>query len=305
MSRCFTRTGAALLPFAALLVLTSPAPAQAVFAASWTGSPALLQQVQYQGGSQPYSAQPGYGQPGYAQPGYAQPGYAQPAAPSPSIGAASETVSDLLTRVTSLEEEVRQLRGRVDELENALQHTSADLGKQIDDLRFQLQNQPAGSGTAASRAAGLATPAAAATAPPPAAAPTAAPGPRTPEVALQEGYAAMARRDYGAAERDAQEVLSKRASPRAYDAQYLLAQSLAGQHQWSRAAVAYDDAYNRSPKGGHAQEALLGLAISLTAISEKRAACDTLTKLHTEFPHGRPELHDQIAGVAQRAGCRG
>ena len=38
------------------------------------------------------------------------------------------------------------------------------------------------------------------------------------------------------------------------------------------------------PKGGHAQEALLGLAISLTAINEKRAACDTLTKLHTEFP---------------------
>ena len=93
-------------------------------------------------------------------------------------------------------------------------------------------------------------------------------------------------------------------SPRAYDAQYLLAQSLAGQHQWSRAAIAYDDTYNRSPKGGHAQEALLGLAISLTAINEKRAACDTLTKLHKEFPTARPELRDQITGVAQRAGCR-
>ncbi len=99
-------------------------------------------------------------------------------------------------------------------------------------------------------------------------------------------------------------MLSKRASPRAYDAQYLLAQSLAGQHQWSRAAIAYDDTYNRTPKGGHAQEALLGLANSLTAINEKRAACDTLTKLHTEFPRPRTELRDQISAASQRAGCK-
>ncbi len=217
----------------------------------------------------------------------------------------SETASDLLTRVTSLEEQVRQLRGHVDELENTLQRTSADLGKQMDDLKFQMQNPQGGPPSAGPRHRGARRRRSSAAAPPaPAAAPPGAAGPRTPEVALQEGYAAMGRRDYAAAERDAQEVLAKRTSPRAYDAQYLLAQSLAGQHQWSRAAVAYDDAYVRSPKGGHAQESLLGLAISLTAINEKRAACDTLTKLHNEFPHPRPELHDQIAGITQRAGCR-
>jgi TolA-binding protein len=241
--------------------------------------------------------------------------------PAPSGGGSSDTVAQLLTRVSTLEDQTRELRGRVDELQNTVQRMGADLAKQIDDLKFQLQNPQAGGAAAAgptqSPAMQSAAPASLGTLPgigpprssaPPTASAQAGPaptaGPRRPEVALQEGYAALARGDYSAAQQDAQEVLSKRASPRAYDAQYLLAQSLAGQHQWSRAAIAYDDTYNRSPKGGHADEALLGLANSLTAINEKRAACDTLTKLHAEFPHPRAALHDQIAAANQRAGCR-
>ncbi len=232
--------------------------------------------------------------------------YAQPAPPATSEG--SDIVPQLLSRVNALEQEMRDLRGQVDELRNAQQQATADLGKRIDDLRFQLQNPQTAAVAAPAVGATVAPPrtapatggltAHAATPPPPA-----SPGPRTPEIALQEGYAALARRDYTAAESDAQEVLSRRASPRAYDAQYLLAQALAGQHQWSRAAIAYDDTYNRSRKGNHADEALLGLANSLTAINEKRAACDTLNKLHTEFPHTRPALRDQIAAANERAGC--
>ena len=247
------------------------------------------------------------------QRGVPQPYYAQPAYPSPPVAGGPET-AQLVARVGSLEEQVRQLRGRMDELDNSLQRTTADLGKQIDDLKFQLQSPQAGQTAAGPppRLAPPALPGSPPAGPPPLAAPPVAPpvtrtqaaGPRTPEIALQDGYAAMGRRDYSTAEHDAQEVLSKRASPRAYDAQYLLAQSLAGQHQWSRAAIAYDDTYNRTPKGGHAQEALLGLANSLTAINEKRAACDTLTKLHTEFPRPRTELRDQISAASQRAGCK-
>lgn len=236
------------------------------------------------------------------------PYYAQPGAPSEG---GSETVAQLLTRVSALEDQMRELRGRVDELDNTVQRMSADLSKQIADLKFQLQNpaaaaQPAGPAIQSPPPAPLGAMPETAPYQPTAAssqATPAHPGPRTPEVALQEGYAAFARHDYVAAQADAQEVLSKRASPRAYDAQYLLAQSLAGQHEWSRAAIAYDDTYNRSPKGGHAQEALLGLANSLTAINEKRAACDTLSKLHTEFPHPRTELRGQISAAYQRAAC--
>jgi TolA-binding protein len=135
--------------------------------------------------------------------------------------------------------------------------------------------------------------------------PPPAPVRRTPEVAMQEGNAALGRRDYIAAEQDAREVLTgNRTSPRAYDAQFLLAQALMGQRQFSQAAIAFDDTYNRSRKGNHSQDALLGLANALLAINEKKAACDTLVKLRTENPTPRPDMREAIASASQRSGCR-
>ena len=122
---------------------------------------------------------------------------------------------------------------------------------------------------------------------------------------MQEGNAALARRDYMAAEQAAREVLTGyRTSPRAYDAQFLLAQALAGQRQYSQAAIAYDDSYSRARKGAHAADALVGLASALAAINEKKAACDTLAKLRAEFPNPRPDLREATASIGQRAGCR-
>lgn len=216
----------------------------------------------------------------------------------------SDMVAQLLTRVDAMEEQIRQLRGRIDENQNQMQRQNADLSKKIDDLAFQMSSSPAPGAAAPARP--VAPPLAAPTQAPVPLQPPAATGPtpRTPERALQEGNAALARRDYTAAEQSAREVLSNRTSPRAYDAQFLLAQSLAGQRQFPQAAIAYDDTYNRSRKGSYAQDALLGLANSLTAINEKKAACDTLGRLAAEFPQVRNDLRDPVAGARQRAGCR-
>ncbi len=229
----------------------------------------------------------------------------------------NDMIAQLLTRVDSLEEQVRQLRGRIDETQYQVQRQNAELGKRIDDLAFQMGNAPSGAapaGPAPRPPAGgpaptpLAAPAQPAAPVQPAAPiqsqPPTTPRVRTPEIALQEGNAALARRDYATAEQAAREVLANRASPRAYDGQMLLAQALTGQRQYPQAAIAYDDAYNRSRKGAHAQDALLGLANSLTAINEKKAACDTLSRLRAEFPQPRTDLRDAIAASGQRAGCR-
>jgi TolA-binding protein len=121
---------------------------------------------------------------------------------------------------------------------------------------------------------------------------------------LQEGNLALERHDYAAAENAAREVLANRTSPRAYDAQFLLAQALAGERQYPQAAVAYDDAFNRARTGVHAQDARLGLASSLAAINEKKAACDVLTRMPGEFPRLRPDISAGMAATAQKAGCR-
>ena len=254
-------------------------------------------------------AQAGRGSPTYLGGGHS--------APATSTGS-SDLVAQLLSRVSVLEDQVRQLRGRVDELQNQADRQSADLSKKMDDLAFQMRSPGAATPSAGPMPPQprpvqpqpmSSQPGALSLAPQPMQ-PTAPPSPpapvkRTPEMSIQEGNAALARRDYTSAEQAAREVLiGSRTSPRAYDAQFLLAQSLMGQRQYSQAAIAYDDTYNRSRRGGHAEDALLGLANSLIAINEKKAACDTLGKLRAEFPAPRPDLRDGIATAAQRGGCR-
>ncbi len=235
----------------------------------------------------------------------------------PAANGASEMTPELLGRVQTLEEEVRRLRGSNEELGNQIQRQTQDLAKQIGDLDFRLQAvegkaglRPAGSAAMAPPVPGVSS-AGVAAMPPLTALPDAAPlppqagGHRTPELALQEGNAALARRDYQAAELAANEVLSAgRATPRAYDAQFLRAQALAGRKDWAQAAIAFDDTYSHSRTGSHAPDALLGLAAALTAISEKRSACETLDKFRAEFPSPRPDLREQASALRQRAGCR-
>jgi TolA-binding protein len=247
----------------------------------------------------------------------------------PSRGASNDMVAQLLSRVDTLDDQVRDLRGRIDELQNQTQQQNADLSKQLADLKFQMQNGASGAAPPPGEAG-----AGPSEAPPPAgpddlgalpaqspqeyrpnqpmaltAQPPRPPPPpptrRTPEIAIHDGYAALAQRDYPVAEGAARNVLNNyRTSPRAYDAQCLLAQALAGEHQYSQAAIAYDDSYNRNRRGIHAAPALVGLASSLASINEKRAACETLVKLHAEFPQSAAELRSQIASVRQRAGCQ-
>jgi TolA-binding protein len=253
----------------------------------------------------------------------------RPSYQAPQSGGGSDVVAQLLARVQTLEEDVRTLRGRVDEIQNAQQQQAQDLGKRIDDLRFQMQN-PGAAGGAPTEAPPPAGPDLSG-GPPPGSPVQLQPGPtlspppgtlgglpvppgqpsqvpvarRTPELAMQEGNAALARRDYPTAEAAAREVLNNyRTSPRAYEAQYLLAQALAGERQFSQAAIAYDDTYNRNRKGFRAPDALVGLANALSAINEKRAACDTVAKLHSEFPQARPDVREAAASVQQRSGCR-
>ena len=227
-------------------------------------------------------------------------------APPPQVsrgGGSSELAAQLLDRVATLEEQVRRLRGQVDEQGNLFLRQSNDLAKQIADLNFRLQNAPPPPRSAPSSGPRDAAPLSFGQAPPPDA-PT-APGRRPAELAMQEGNAALARRDYATAEAAAREVLAGgRASPRAGDAQFLLAQSLSGKRDYQAAAVAYDDAYNRSRTGSRAPDALVGLANALLGVNERPAACATLDKLRAEFPSPRPDVREAAISIRGRAGCR-
>ncbi len=212
----------------------------------------------------------------------------------PPVSGSNEITAQLLDRVNQQDDQIRQLRGRLDEESNTRQQQFEALNKQIGDIAFKLGNGSSAGAPPPSPPASVLSP----TAPQPSAAPVR----RTPEMVMQDGNAALARRDYPAAEAAARELLAGPRTPRSTDAQFLLAQSLEGRRDYAQAAVAYDDAYNRSPNGSRAQDALLGLAGSLTAINEKPAACATLTKLRAANP--RPNLIPAISSISARAGCR-
>ncbi|KDU96856.1 hypothetical protein CFR78_07690 [Komagataeibacter rhaeticus] len=201
----------------------------------------------------------------------------------------------LLDRVNTLEQETRDMRGQIDQLTNQVQQQNAAMSKQIEDMNFAMQHGHGGTG-----GAGLAAPVAADTAAPVAAAPAAK---RSADDLLKAGNDALMQQDYAAAQTDAQQVLSGPRSPRQVDAQYLLAQSLAGQKQYRQSALAYYDAYNRAPHGARAPSALLGVAATLVALNDRASACQALDKLASEFPEPAPRIKSAEQVYRKRAKC--
>ena len=227
-------------------------------------------------------------------------------------GAPNDVVAGLVVRVSALEEQLRTLQGRISDLANTEQHDHDDLAKQLGDLAFKLGQgaPPAGmpSQAAPPQASGMA-PGMDLGAPPMAAAPQAAPPPavpthRTAELALKQGNAALARRDYPAAEAAAREVLAVGHGAHGPDAQYLLARAQLGQHQYKPAAASYYAVYKASPRSPRGAEGLLGVANSLAAMNDTTDACQAVAKFNAEFPHPEPSLRAAAAGVRRRAGCK-
>ncbi len=233
---------------------------------------------------------------GGAAPAYAPQGYV----PQQPGGAVGDTAAELVVRVGTLEEQNRQLQGRVDDLANQLQRQHDELAKQIGDLAFKL-----GQGGAAAPAPALeadqsaSQPAGGPPASPQVASP---PARRTPELALREANAAMLRRDYAGAQTAAREALAGGRGATASSAQFLIARAEGGQHQYKEAAADFYQAYNRAPKSPTAPVALLGVANSLIAMGDNRDACQALAKLSAEFP-GAAGVKAGVAGARKRAAC--
>lgn len=217
-----------------------------------------------------------------------------PPVPLRSGGAApgNEIATQLLDRVQTLEDEVRRLHGQLDEQANTQRRRLDEIAKQQADAAFKVQNTPA--------------------AVPPIVPPTrldpppsqGGTGRRPPELAMQEGNAALARRDYPAAEAAAREVLGGGRTPRTIDAQFLLAQSLYGRRDYAGAAVAFDDSYTAARTGTRAPDALLGLANALTGLNDSKSACMALDRLRAEFPQARGDLRSAASAARARAACR-
>ena len=235
---------------------------------------------------------------------------------APVSGASGDVVAQLVVRVSNLEEELRALGGRVSELENAEHRDHDELAKQIGDLAFKLGQggaAPASAGAGGPGPSGELTPPQGGDAqpgmdlgytPPPSApqsAPPASPpvpAHRTAELALKQGSAALARRDYAGAEAAAREVLALGHGPRLVDAR-----AQAGQHQYKEAAANYYGVYKANPRAPRAAEALLGVSNALIGLGNTAPACQALAKLGAEFPKPEAYVRAGVVSAKKRAAC--
>ncbi|WP_176373096.1 MULTISPECIES: tol-pal system YbgF family protein [Acetobacter] len=222
------------------------------------------------------------------------------ATPAPSSGGGGDLTAQLLERVNTLEQQQREMRGEIDQLTNDLQKQTAALSKQVADAQFAAQN--GGGGAAAGAAAGTATAATASAAS--GSGTDAAAKPTTPDAMLAAGKAALQKRDYATAHENAEGALKNAKGSFKVDAQFLLAQSLAGEKQYRQSAVAYYDAYRQAPKSARAPDALLGVTASLLALGDKKAACQALGKLKSEFPSPTQRVSHAAEIYAGRGGCQ-
>lgn len=201
----------------------------------------------------------------------------------------NDLIAQLLDRVNTLEQQQRDMRGEIDQLTNELQQKTAALSKQIADNQFAAQAGAAGASTAAAASTD--------TTPKEAAKPT------TPDGLLASGKTALQKKDYAEAQSDAESALKNAKGAFKVDAQFLLAQSLAGQKQYRQSAVAYYDAYRQAPKSGRAPDALLGVSASLLALGDKKASCEALSKLKAEFPTPSTRVAHAAEVYAKRGSC--
>ena len=224
-----------------------------------------------------------------------------------------DAVSSLVVRVSAIEEQMRTLEGRISELENAEHRDHDELAKQIGDLAFKLGQ---GGAPSAGSAPGPDT------LPPPPGSPSggypssgmnlgSAPTPppamaahRAPELALKQGSAALARRDYAGAEAAAREVLALGHSTRVADANFLLARAQAGQHEYKDAAATYYGIYKASPRSPRGAESLLGVSNALIGLGNDVPACQALAKLAAEFPRPEAGVRAGMASARRRARCQ-
>ncbi len=210
-----------------------------------------------------------------------------------------ELVGQLLDRVSVLEQELRNVRGRAEQAEFRERQLRERVEKLEGDIDFRLrQVEERGGGQSA--AAAPARPAA--PAPQPAAPERAAA--RTPQRALAEGQAALGRREYQAAEAAAREVIASRDAARQQDAQLLLGDALSGRRDFAGAAVAYDDAFRANRQSGRAPEAMLGIANALIGLGNTRDACAQLAQVRTQFPNLSGAVAERAAEARRRAQCR-
>lgn len=254
----------------------------------------------------------------------------------PPPGAAGDEM-----RFEQMTEQMREMTGRIEELQHAVDSMRARMDKMSGDVDMRLQTleqaagvSPGGNGPTALNAprddqAPVLTP------PPPqrnrnAGPPpnppgeinaprdrqTAAAGPQTapdsgtlpngsPQQQYDYAFGLLRDANYVAAERALRDFVHRYPDNRlSSNAQYWLGETYYVRRDFKSAAAAFAEGYQRYPKGPKAADALLKLGSSLSMLGRRADACRSFAQLDRDFPIVPANLKAKEADEKRKAACR-
>ncbi len=88
------------------------------------------------------------------------------------------------------------------------------------------------------------------------------------------------------------------------NAQYWLGESYYVRKQYKRAAEAFLTGYSKYAKSEKAPDSLLKLGMSLSALGERKTGCDAFAELKQKFPNASKAVKRRAKIEKKRAGCR-
>jgi tol-pal system protein YbgF len=125
-----------------------------------------------------------------------------------------------------------------------------------------------------------------------------------PQQLYEQAYGSLLQKDYGAAEAGFDDFLKRHPNHQlAGNAQYWLGETFYVRGQFRAAAAAFLKGYQTYARSPKAPECLLKLAMSLSRLGQKDAACSSYSELATKYPNPPAHVKSIAQAERQRSGC--
>jgi tol-pal system protein YbgF len=231
--------------------------------------------------------------------------------PSASVGyndSGNSSVAVYETRISELEAQLRQLNGKIEEQDYAINQVKSQFDLFKGDLDMRLNDMAANGANAA----------AAQQPAPQQVAPVADSAVDTatdasvvnsmsvnnPAALYDEAFQALRGQDYTKAKAGFNEFIKRYpADNLAGNAQYWLGETHYVQGEYKSAARVFAEGYKKYPKNNKAPDNLLKLALTLDQLGQKKEACVTLGQLAKQFPNAATVIKQRNAEEQKRLEC--
>ena len=129
-------------------------------------------------------------------------------------------------------------------------------------------------------------------------------GDTAPEI-YQSALEALKAEQYDEAEKKFNKILNRFPSDKlAGNAQYWLGESYYARKQYEKSAVAFAKGYQQYHDGTKAPDSLLKLGMSMQMLQKNKEACAAFISLPREFPKAEKNVKDKAALEAKKLGCK-